>query len=136
MEILVVTARKSIKPQNWIEWPARGYVLQIFRRRVPFVAPRALAGVSLPLNHKIDGLDIRSVLAGDFDRSLQRDYFLYRSENAIRVGDWKYVKSKKKAELFNLTEDKEESKKLIGKYPEKAEELAKQLAEINAQMKP
>jgi len=94
-----------------------------------------LAGVSIPQDRPIDGLDMRAVLSGAFEDAPQRDYFLYRSEKSIRVGDWKYVKSKKE-QLFNLAEDKQESKNLIRKYPEKAKELSQRLKEINAQNKP
>lgn len=94
----------------------------------------ALAGVAVPEDRVIDGLDIRAVLTGRFEDAPEREYTLYRSKNAIRVGDWKYVKSKKAEELFNLSEDKGESKNLIGLYPEKADMLRRRLSAVNAEM--
>ncbi|MGD7653877.1 MAG: sulfatase family protein [Verrucomicrobiales bacterium] len=94
----------------------------------------AMAGAKVPDDRVIDGLDIRSVLAGDFDDPPRRGYYLYRSANAIRVGDWKYLKRKNKTELFDLSNDVGERKNLIQQNPEVAEKLAKRLAELNEEM--
>ncbi|MGJ8673441.1 sulfatase family protein [Rubritalea sp.] len=96
----------------------------------------ALAGAELPSDRAIDGLDVSSILKGEFENAPQHDYHLYRSKNAIRVGDWKYVKGKKKIELFNLATDKGEKENLAKSHPEKVQSLAKKLTEVNAQMKP
>ena len=96
----------------------------------------ALAEASVPQDRVIDGFDIRAVLNGDFKEAPKRDFSLYRSDNSIRVGDWKYMKIKNGAQLFNLAKDVGEKKNVIKKYPEKAEELSRRLAEVNAQMKP
>ncbi|MCB4807949.1 sulfatase [Tamlana sp. 62-3] len=82
----------------------------------------------LPNNLKIDGLNIASVISGD-TKIPERDYFLYRG-NAIRVGNWKYVKTKKEEQLFNLLTDKEEVKNVIKDYPEKANLLKSKLDSI------
>ncbi|WP_282124520.1 sulfatase family protein [Algibacter mikhailovii] len=89
----------------------------------------ALTKTNVPEDRVIDGVDISTVIKGGF-QDIERDYFLYRGHNAIRVGDWKYVKTKKSEELFNLSNDKEESKNLINNYPEKAQELIKKLKAV------
>ena len=93
----------------------------------------AMAGATVPQDRVIDGLDIRAVLRGEFSNAPKRDFSLYRSNNSIRVGDWKYMKTKKGAQLFNLAQDIGEKKNLIKEFPEKAEELSRRLAEVNAQ---
>lgn len=96
----------------------------------------ALSGASVPQDREIDGRDIRSILTGSFNELPAPDFFLYRSDNSIRVGDWKLVKTKNKTELFNLSKDVGEKKNLIQEYPEKGEELSRKLAAVNAQLKP
>lgn len=97
----------------------------------------AMSGATLPEDRVLDGLNMTDVFAGKFEDAPQREFFLYRSDNSIRIGDWKLVQSKKKKiELFNLSKDVGEKKNLIQEYPEKAEELSRRLAEVNAQLKP
>jgi arylsulfatase A-like enzyme len=95
----------------------------------------ALAGVALPGDRVIDGVDIRSIFRGQFATAPQRDWFVYRGQ-AIRIGDWKYVKTKNKPELFNLAEDVREQKNLAEQYPAKAATLAKQQEAVSAAMNP
>ncbi|WP_220763925.1 sulfatase [Flavobacterium sp. UMI-01] len=92
-----------------------------------------IAGAAIPKDRVIDGLDISAVFTGKNTKSVQRDYFLYRGD-AIRVGDWKYVKEKNKEQLFNLSKDKEESKNLIAEHPDKAKDLARKLESVRANM--
>jgi arylsulfatase A-like enzyme len=93
----------------------------------------ALAGTQAPQDRTIDGLDIRTVLTGNFNDAPKRDFFLYRTD-AIRTGDWKYVQKKKSAELFDLSKDQGESKNLVRQHPEKAENLSRKLEEVKQSM--
>ena len=53
-------------------------------------------------------------------------WWSHRDNHAIRSGDWKLVKSHDGAwELFNMKEDRTETKNLVSQYPEKAKELKK-----------
>jgi arylsulfatase len=53
-------------------------------------------------------------------------WWSHRDNHAIRRGDWKLVKSRDGAwELFNMKEDRAETKNLVSQYPEKAKELRK-----------
>lgn len=56
-------------------------------------------------------------------------YFSHQGARAVRQGDWKIVWSKRmpyaiKWELYNLAEDKCETKDVAAQYPEKVEELS------------
>ncbi|WP_372936960.1 sulfatase [Seonamhaeicola sp.] len=88
-----------------------------------------LVDKDLPNNRVIDGIDITPTLTGKL-QNIKREYFLYRGNNAIRVGNWKYVKTKKEEQLFNLLTDKEETKNLIDAHPEKAEFLKSKLKSL------
>ena len=93
----------------------------------------AMTGASVPQDREIDGLDVRAVLNGKFSDAPKREYSLYRSDNSIRVGDWKYMKAKQGARLFNLAKDVGEKNNIIKDHPGKAEELSRRLAQVNAQ---
>lgn len=94
----------------------------------------SLVGANIPADRKIDGLNMTNILTGK-SKEIERDYFIYNGNKAIRIGDWKYVKNKNKEELFNLSEDVSESKNLIKEYPNKAAELKKKLEEVSASFK-
>ena len=60
------------------------------------------------------------------DVTIERDFLWWMHENnrAVRVGDWKLVAAEGDPwELYDLTNDRAESHNLMGRYPEKAEEL-------------
>ena len=61
------------------------------------------------------------------DQNWQRTiWWSHENNDAIRVGDWKLVKTKKSNwELFNLAMDRTESNDLASKNPEKVQELEK-----------
>lgn len=94
-----------------------------------------MTGGKCPDDRIIDGHDIRGVLKGDFENVQVCDWFLYR-RSAIRAGDWKYLNRKNRGELYNLADDPAESKNLIKQYPEKAEQMAKLLADVMAEIVP
>lgn len=94
----------------------------------------AIAGAEVPADRVIDGFDIRDVLAGDFAAAPVREFFLYRGQG-IRVGNWKYVKTKDKQQLFDLSSDVGERKNLAKEHPDVAKELATQLEEVTREFK-
>ena len=60
------------------------------------------------------------------DVTIERDFLWWMHENnrTVRVGDWKLVAAEGDPwELYDLTNDRAESHNLMGRYPEKAEEL-------------
>jgi len=61
------------------------------------------------------------------DNTVKHDYlwWFHEGNKAIRVGDWKLVRDHEKPwELYNLKNDRSETKNLASKYPKKVKELA------------
>jgi arylsulfatase A-like enzyme len=60
-----------------------------------FATFSALAGVSLPLDRKIDGMDLSALLLGKQHTLQQRPLFFYHDYDVegVRVGPWKYLAS-------------------------------------------
>lgn len=85
---------------------------------------------------KAPGKSLRPVLSED--GTVQHDslWWMHEGNRAIRIGDWKLVSDDngKTWELFNLKQDRAETKNLAASHPEKARELraawAKQFAAI------
>jgi arylsulfatase A-like enzyme len=91
-----------------------------------------ITNAKIPQNRVIDGKDISSLIFGKGQRESKKFYFYHYEElQAIRVGDWKYIKpwkGDKKFDahgelLFNINEDPYEQNNLIKKNPEKAANL-------------
>jgi len=99
-------------------------------------------------DNKIDGVDISSLLKGDFDSSPRETILYYKSDglNAVRKGNWKLVlphtwrsydtipgkdgaggprvkMTLEKPELYNMMRDPGEQYNVIEYYPEKVEEI-------------
>jgi arylsulfatase A len=98
------------------------------------------ANASLYTNETTDGFDISTTLQAK--EVSKRKYIFYSTNKeitGIRDGEWKYlVRSGErnaavdtKPELYNLLNDKVESKNVIEQYPEKAKELAAAILEMN-----
>ncbi|MBI5395775.1 MAG: arylsulfatase [Verrucomicrobia bacterium] len=92
-----------------------------------------LAGATLPVSFKPDGLSLVPFLKGG--RAPKRDYYYWElhegaSLQAVRFGDWKAVKNgpSKTIELYDLKSDPGETKNLAAEKPDlvaKAESLMK-----------
>ncbi|WP_418138696.1 sulfatase [Marinomonas sp. RS-M-Aa-14] len=85
-------------------------------------------------DYPVDGVSLMPVLTGEvecFERSL---YWRmnHRSQRALRVGDWKYLKVDAHEYLFNVTNDARERANLSKKYPEKLAEMRQQWLDWNA----
>lgn len=94
-----------------------------------------LAGLSLPEGVEIDGFDMLPVLAGKA-QSQRTTMFWERAieGRAARVGDWKWVESRRGGGLFNLAEDIGERHHLSGRHPKKLAELRAAFADWKKQM--
>ena len=80
----------------------------------------AMAGIATPEGHSFDGIDLSSLL---FEQMPLPHRYVFWSQGAIRDGDWKLVKPKRKYELYNLKEDLGERNNLSDQYPERVEKL-------------
>jgi len=78
----------------------------------------AAAGRQPPANLKLDGYNLLPTLEGK-SASPRKDCFWQREmDKAARVGDWKWVESRKGNGLFNLASDRNETKDLSAEKPE------------------
>jgi len=130
--------------------PLRGYKAQLFEGgiRVPFiiqwkghlpagnvddrpvialdVLPTALAaaGVAVPADAKLDGVNLLPYLAGEASGVPHEALFWrYGGQRAVRMGDWKLLRMSRKSQLFNLADDIAERHDLAAEKPEKTNEL-------------
>ena len=92
----------------------------------------AAAGVRLPADRAIDGVNIKPLLtqSGTLGRDALFWHFPhYRGAlgpySIIRQGDWKLIKryDENAFELYNLAEDESETRDLAGRMPQKVQEL-------------
>ncbi len=95
-----------------------------------------LAGAKLATEHKIDGVDIWSVMSSEVEGESQprREFLYFRGLKleAIRHGDWKLHLLEEK--LYNLAEDIGESRDVAAENPERVQELKSRLAAVDADL--
>ena len=94
------------------------------------------AGVAVPANHKLDGVDIHPTL---FNNKKINDRTLIwengKGSGALRKGSWKLVVNKKNQELYNLKDDHKETNNLAKSMPELMTELRKEFDTILSETK-
>jgi arylsulfatase A len=103
----------------------------------------AAAGLKLPSDRVLDGVDVTSVLTGKAD-SVERKTPLYWRLHmaphglhmAMRVGDWKILAAAdfSKAELYNLAADPAERNDLRAMQPERFATMMEMLKRVNAEV--
>jgi arylsulfatase A-like enzyme len=101
-----------------------------------------LSGGRPPRDRRLDGKDIRGVLAGRIT-GRSRDILYYRSESleAIRSGRWKLHVSRREqnrerpAELYDLVADIGESRDLAAEHPDVVRRLARLAARMDADVR-
>jgi len=81
------------------------------------------AGVEPPKDVILDGFDMAAVLAGKAKSPRKEMFWERRSDQAARVGNWKWVKSERGLGLFDLSEDVGERKDLSAKRPDVLKEV-------------
>ena len=87
----------------------------------------------------LDGVNLLPLLKGETDKLAPRElYFRFGVQQAVRQGDWKFVKASKDMEpmLVNLAADPGEQKDLSAENPAKKAELASLFEKWNASMQP
>ena len=130
-----------------VRWPGKvpaGGVSEAIFATIDFLPTFAtLAGFDIPDDRKIDGVDQTDLLLGKSETGA-RDNFLYL-DNAVRQGQWKYLRGKHQVpgyardtereeveELYDLDADIGEQHNLATKHPEKAAELRALMDELRA----
>lgn len=98
------------------------------------VACAALAGVSLPENTKLDGRNPLPVLTDGATSPHRSLYFTYRRHAALRMGDWKIVRTRpgEPWQLFDLRNDPGETTSLAADHPERLAQLIEEFARWQA----
>ena len=126
----------------FVKWPAGLPRGKIYSKPVAqvdiFATAAAAAGVPLPKDRVIDGVDLVPFVAEDRpDRPHERMFWRSGHYRAVIVGDWKLhvTQRPKKMWLFNLANDPTEQVNLAPSEPAKVKELLSVLNEMNAQMK-
>ena len=86
-----------------------------------------LAGVDLPDERVVDGMDVWDYLSSGGALPSPRNAFCYYSKKGeiegIREGDWKLVFTEEEVSLYNLKEDLSEAGDLSRRFPERVEAL-------------
>jgi arylsulfatase A-like enzyme len=100
----------------------------------------AAAGAEIDPDWKLDGVNLLPFLTGDkSDRPHETLYWRFGDQWAIRDGDWKLVVGgggDRAGELFNLAEDKSESRNLAPEMADKVRELKAKWDSWNAEQAP
>jgi arylsulfatase A-like enzyme len=95
----------------------------------------ALAGGKADSQYPLEGEDLMSVLkgAGTHDRLL---FWRLRTQDAARMGKWKYLREGTEEHLFDLSMDPGEKAELKGKHPDVFDRIRSEYKKWNAQMLP
>ncbi|QDU73600.1 Arylsulfatase [Bremerella volcania] len=94
----------------------------------------AATGTSLPSGVTLDGFDMLPVLQGKVDSPRKEMFWQRRDEVAVRLGDWKWIDSKKAKGLYYLPDDIGEENDLSEKHPDKVLTLKRRLTEWQQEM--
>ena len=124
-----------------VKWPAKlpagaSYAAPVMGFDI-FATAAAAAGVAIPADRKIDGVDLAPYARGERE-GVPHERLFWRSGHSqvARVGDWKLQVNERPpgtAWLFNLREDPTEQTNLAAREPERVAELRRALAEHNAE---
>jgi arylsulfatase A-like enzyme len=97
----------------------------------------SLAGAAIPMDRKIDGVNLMPFLSGTQEGPVHDTLywsFERRGNMAVRSGDWKLMKQDRDRRLHNLADDLSEEDNLFDKHPEIVEELQAKWNDWKAEM--
>ncbi|SDW32375.1 arylsulfatase A [Lutibacter oricola] len=109
------------------------------------------AGISMPKDRVFDGYNLSKYLEGKSKKSPRKEMYFYGSNSTkidgVRLSDWKYLiegyrkaswrkltEEDTKIKLFNLKEDKSESKNVIDLNAKQAKKLLKKMQRFDAEL--
>jgi arylsulfatase A-like enzyme len=123
-----------------IKWPGRIAPRSVYERMVSsldvFPTLCAAAGIELPEQIELDGVDLAPFLQGKNPEAPHRKLFWSNGPNiAVRKGKWKLIKSHDQTWLYDLEKDVAEKLNLADEYPGVVEELEKDHEEWRRRMK-
>jgi arylsulfatase A-like enzyme len=126
------------KPDRWVRTPI--HLMDI----MPTVCSATGATYPTTFNGKniipVSGISLAPVLAGASTLPSRSLYFDHFESSAVRQGDWKLVRGNRRYknrtwELYNIANDRCETKNLIQSHPEKAQALQMQWLDWAKRMK-
>ena len=121
-----------------IRWPGRlpaGAVNDEFLTALEiFPTLVSAAGADLPEGVTLDGYDMMPVLAGERSSPREEIFWEFRREQAARVGNWKWVQSRRGGGLFDLATDIGEERNLSTQRPEVLKRVQARFAAWKKQM--
>ncbi len=121
-----------------VRWPGHvpaGKVSDAFLTSLEvFPTACAAAETKLPAGVIYDGFDMLPVLTGEIPSPRKEMFWQRRGDVAVRIGDWKWLDSKRGKGLYYLPEDIGEKNDLSQKHPEKLQQLQERLAQWQAEM--
>ena len=124
-----------------LNWPGTLDPGTVYRKPVSsldvFPTTCAAAGIRLPSELKLDGVDLLPFLRGEEKAAPHEALFWSNGPNkAARVGQWKLIKTRGHTWLFDLENDIGETVNLVKKRPQILEKIENMLREWQSQMKP
>ncbi len=93
-----------------------------------------LADVQPPDDLHLDGFDMLPVLAGRLESSRRQMAWKRRDLEALRYDNWKWVRTQKAVELFDLAKDPAESRDLARTNPDLARQLQQRFEDWLSEM--
>ena len=128
-----------------VHWPAglktkRGSVTDSPAHLIDVMPTLAeLAGCEIPSRwtdrdlRPVSGVSLSSVFRGQTTRPDRPIHFLFSSDRALRLGDWKAVSFRSEAwELYNVAEDRTELNDLAKTHPDRLKSMVKQWTEMTS----
>jgi arylsulfatase A-like enzyme len=122
-----------------MSWPAHLPKGLVYREPVISLDVTATINTAagLPPDSKLDGINLVPYLTDSKVPAPKRDLFWrFWDQTAVRSGDWKLLVAGDYKLLFNLKDDKEETRNVITEHPELAKMLEQKLAAWNGEMQP
>jgi arylsulfatase A-like enzyme len=95
-----------------------------------------LATAKADAGHSLDGIDLLPVIRGSSGVTDRTFFWRISSKDAVREGNWKYVRDGEVRRLFDLSTDQHEQADFSDKHPEILQRLMKEFNTWNDQMLP
>jgi len=95
------------------------------------VGATVIESAGLEIDAELDGMNLLTLMADTVLAGNRPLYWRHTGQGAIRVGNWKYLRSAEYEYLFNLQEDPSESNNLLSMHPERVGSLRAQWYEWN-----
>ena len=96
----------------------------------------AAAKTDASAEHSFDGIDLLPVIKGTSPLIARTFFWRIYSRDAVRDGNWKYVRDGEVRKLFDLSQDQHEQADFSHKHPEVLQRLMKEFDTWNDQMLP